>query len=184
MSQPQLRRTILGAFTLFLVWAVNAQNATTLRRPAPPPQVCANKVCSTATNSAGGSGVKWHPGHYGLSMSRFTPNGASRIHSDWAAILGSDSRFVGVNGFYDWYHLEPTTPGVYDFSSIDNDIAWLNANFPGKKLLIEVWTRDFCGHTALPTVPQDTNYGCTKVPDYIISGAFNGSGGSSGNVES
>jgi hypothetical protein len=180
MSQSRSCGTILGAFTLFLASVVTAQNTTQSRRPAPPPQVCANKVCSAATTSAAGSGIKWHPGHYGLSMSRFTPKGASQIHSDWSAILSSDSRFVGVNGFYDWYHLEPTTAGVYDFSSIDNDIAWLNANFPGKKLLIEVWTRDFCGRTALPAAPQDTNYGCTKVPDYIISGAFSGSGGSPG----
>jgi hypothetical protein len=113
-------------------------------------------------------------------MSRFTPKGVAQTHADWAAILSADSRFVGVNGFYDWYHLEPTAQGGYDFSSIDNDIAWLKANFPGKKLLIEVWTRNFCGQTALPTVPQDTNYGCTKIPDYIISGAYTGSSGTPG----
>lgn len=105
---------------------------------------------------------------------------ASQVHADWAAILNSDSHFVGVYGIYDWYHLEPTAQGAYDFSSIDNDIAWLNANFPGKKLLIEVWSRNFCQSTALPTVPQDTNTRCSKVPDYIISGAFTGSGGNPG----
>ncbi len=184
VSQRCLGPATLTAFTLLLMTAVTAQTATTAPRPAAPPQVCVGNVCSPVANkppaSATGRGVKWHPGHYGLSLSKSTPKGASQVHADWAAMLNSDSHFVGVYGFYDWYHLEPTAQGAYDFSSIDNDIAWLNANFPGKKLLIEVWTRNFCQSTALPTVPQDTNANCTKVPDYIISGAFTGSGGNPG----
>jgi hypothetical protein len=188
MTQRHVYPTTLAAIALLLMSAANAQTAsqtdTKSRRPGRPPQLCANNVCSSATQSssvsAAGRAVKWHPGHYGLSMSRFTPKGVAQTHADWAAILSADSRFVGVNGFYDWYHLEPTAQGGYDFSSIDNDIAWLKANFPGKKLLIEVWTRNFCGQTALPTVPQDTNYGCTKIPDYIISGAYTGSSGTPG----
>jgi hypothetical protein len=181
MTRRHLYPTTLAAFSLLLMMAVSAQAATAGTRPVAPPQLCVDNVCSPVIKkpqgSATGSGVKWHPGHYGLSMNRFTPKNVAQIHADWAAILASDPHLVGVNGFYDWYHLEPTAQGTYDFSSIDNDIAWLNANFPGKKLLIEVWTRDFCHKTALPAVPQDTNYGCTKVPDYIISGSFTGSGG-------
>jgi len=186
ITQRCLDPATLTAFTFLLMTAATAQTATTTAsRPAAPPQICAGNVCSPVakkpTPSATGSGVKWHPGHYGLSLSKSTPKGVSQVHADWAAMLSSDSHFVGVYGFYDWYHLEPTAQGAYDFSSIDNDIAWLNANFPGKKLAIEVWTRNFCaGTTALPAVPQDTNAVCTKVPDYIITGAFTGSGGSPG----
>lgn len=184
MSQKRLNPTILTVSTLLLLTAVTAYTAPTAPRPAAPPQLCLGSACSQVAKkpaaSAAGSGIKWHPGHYGLSLTKFTPKTASQIYSDWAAMLNSDPHIVGVTGFYDWYHLEPTAQGTYDFSSIDNDIAWLNANFPGKKLLIEVWTRNFCQRTALPAVPQDTNDRCTKVPDYIISGAFTGSGGNAG----
>jgi hypothetical protein len=185
MGQRRFDPTTLTGFTLLLMTAVTAQTATTAPRPAPPPQVCLGNVCSPVakkpSTSAPGTGIKWHPGHYGLSMTKsISANTASQVHADWAAMLNSDSHFVGVFAFYDWYHLEPTAQGAYDFSTIDNDIAWLNANFPGKKLLIEVWSRNFCQVTALPTVPQDTNARCTKVPDYVISGAFTGSSGNPG----
>lgn len=182
MNQRHLYPLTLAATTLLLMSAAAAQTAAAVRRPGPPPQLCVNNICSSAVrdSSVSAAAVKWHPGHYVLAGGRYTPAGAATLQAKWSAALSSDSRLAGVNGFYDWYHLEPTTQGVYDFTSIDNDIAWLKANFPGKKLLIEVWTRNFCGSTSLPTLPQPTNNGCTDIPDYIVSGAFTGSGGVSG----
>jgi hypothetical protein len=142
---------------------------------------------STAKNHNASTGkwissaqMKWHPGHYGMSPATYSPALVRNIRSDWAAILKSDSRFVGVNAFYSWYNLEPNKQGAYDFAPIDNDIAWLNANFPGKKLMIEIWTRDFSRKNALPAVPQDPSDQNVKIPDYILTGAFDGSGGAPG----
>lgn len=124
--------------------------------------------------------IKWHPGHYGLSLTPYNTTKIDWIHNDWSAILKSDDRFVGVNAFYSWYNLEPKKQGEYDFSAIDNDIAWINKNFPGKKLIIEIWTRDFSKKTYLPTVPQNPNEQDTKIPDYIISGDYDNSQGVAG----
>jgi hypothetical protein len=142
--------------------------------PSPPTNL--QLVVSAATTTK-----KWHPGHYVLPVysANHVPNNSAAIQAQWAAALAADARFVGVHGFYNWYQLEPVTQGTYDFSSIDNDLAYLQANFPTKKLIIEIWSRTF-GGSSIPTTPQNPNSAGSKIPDYICNGNFTGSGGVSG----
>lgn len=149
----------------------------------------ANAVQAFATSgtrqlsSPAPSGRKWNPGHYGRSLSKYRPDLLTNIYSDWTNILSSDSRFMGVTQVYPWFALEPTTAGTYTFGPIDNDIAWLNSNFPNAKLLVEVWTRNFnFNASSQPATPQSTTDGNAIVPDYIINGSFTGSGGLPGST--
>jgi len=126
----------------------------------------------------------WHPGHYVMSLfaGNYTSATQAARQASWNSALSGDSRFVGVRAIYSWFQLEPRTQGTYVYTLIDNDLAWLQANWPGKKLIIEVWSRAFNLGTSQPTLPQSITDGNAKVPDYIVSGTFTNSGGQPGST--
>jgi hypothetical protein len=61
-----------------------------------------------------------------------------------------------------WGSVE-TSQGVYDFSQIDKDLAYLKAM--GKRLILEVWWMNYWN--TLPSAPQSG--GVYWLPDYMIS---------------
>ncbi len=114
--------------------------------PAPPSGLCIGTVGSIgctptvlppvvsqpppSTNS--GNAVKWHPGHY-MKLYRAAPQ------SNFDIIL-NEPNVKGVHVEYEWRNLEPQE-GVYDFSTIESDLAYLQAN--GKRLIIRINDRAF-----------------------------------------
>lgn len=91
--------------------------------------------------------AKWHPGNYMLVTTGYSQSDFDTIQND-PNILGAQVR-------YSWRDLE-TSEGVYDFSKIASDLAYLQAM--GKRLVIQIQTKTFGdGSQAAP------------VPDYILT---------------
>ena len=98
----------------------------------------------------------FHPGYY-LSV------GQAKIGSDPKALYGAlagNADIVGAKRVFRWKDLE-TGYGIYDFSSIGADLAYLKSI--GKQYWINIATTQFDG-TSPPNTPQymlgDATYGC------------------------
>ncbi len=98
---------------------------------APPPPT-SGTTPPTNPPPVSGNAVKWHPGHY-MKVYRNAPQ------SDFNIIFG-EPNVLGVHAEYSWRELEPQK-GVYDFSRIESDLAYLSAK--GKRLIIRVSDRAF-----------------------------------------
>jgi hypothetical protein len=103
---------------------------------------------------------KWTPGHYLRSQESAwaSQRTARRAYYD---LMTADPAIKGGLLLVPWGAVE-TAKGVYDFSEIDADVAYVKSK--GKKLLIEVWWMNFW-HT-IPSVPQS---GDKWLPDYLIA---------------
>lgn len=81
----------------------------------------------------GRTGVKWHPGHY--------VNGYWGTDVDGTIAQAKKSSAVkGVSFLHGWWTLE-TAPGVFDFSTIDTQLA--KAKAAGLQLIIQIVDRTF-----------------------------------------
>lgn len=114
--------------------------------------------------AAGGSGLKWHPGHYEIS-----DNGANlgqRI--GYCNALSGESAVKGLQVRYVWKDFEPTED-VYDFSQLTAIVAACKA--VDKRVIVELWTRTFGGSSSGPAPPYIQNI------DGADTGVFATSGG-------
>lgn len=96
---------------------------------ASPP---ANNNNNNSTPVPTGDAVKWHPGHYMLVY-------LGAPQSDFNIML-NEPNIKGVQVRYFWSDLEPQR-GQYDFSKIESDLAYLQAN--GKRLVAMIMERSF-----------------------------------------
>lgn len=87
-----------------------------------------------------------------------------------ASVIANDPNFAGVKKRYRWRDLE-TAEGTYDFSKIENDIAYLRSI--GKQLFVSITFTVF-SDASPPIVPKymwsDSRYGCGEGGRYY--GAF------------
>jgi len=89
---------------------------------------------------------KWHPGHY-----MQIPGGRS---PQWLISIIQVPEMQGALLQYDWSALEPSQ-GVYNFSSIENELAILKAN--GKRMAIMVTDKEFRGRTDCVPIDMQTD---------------------------
>jgi len=127
-------------------------------RPSAPNNLCiqdSSGPSSCATTVQGT--VKWHPGHYVRpSEQAFAYQDAARF----AAYdrIRSNANFKGGLLTVPWGVVEPKQ-GVYDFTQIDKDLAYLRSM--GKQLIIEIWWMDYW-HSFTSA------RGAGWIPDYMI----------------
>lgn len=88
---------------------------------------------------------KWYPGHYMLLP-------ANHPREAWA-VIADDPHFAGGQRIYTWRELEPERD-KYDFSAVEQDLAYLQAH--GKRLILEIWDTTFHG-------------GVGPAPDYLLT---------------
>lgn len=157
MTNRKRRLGLLSAATLgTLLMSLCASAAT----PNAPSTICIDSACTSASAAAGLTGKKWHPGNYmHVNEQIFTTTDSTRFA--WYDRIKSEPLIKGAAIVAPWGVLEHQK-GVYDFSQIDKDLAYLKGM--NKRLIIEVWWMDYWH--ALPTVPQS---GIGWLPDYIIS---------------
>lgn len=124
----------------------SASTSTTTRAPT--------TSTTTTTNVVRGSAfeAKYNPGHYMLIW----PD--STAAEEGEAIDIANSVFTGIQGRYSWRELEPSK-GVYDFSKIEKDLAYLQS--VGKRLVIQFETTRWAS-TAL------------GFPQYLVSAEYAG----------
>lgn len=158
---------------LWLAGAISALTvavavAATVLKPGRPTIVCllassgttsCQPTASAGTGAGTGGTVKWHPGHYArVGAVSFTTPDAERF----AAYdrIRTEPLFKGISVGITWGSLEPRR-GVYDFSAIDNELAFMRSM--GKQMIIEIWATNYWHE--MPTSPQRGN---RYVPDYLI----------------
>lgn len=157
---------LTASFTVLLFWVL-AASAQTTTIPQSPPKICVNNVCRSASNpnSSGGSGVKWHPGHYVLS-NQLVRAGNNQWANRKVEIDNSLSQ-ANILGFMDihmWNSIE-TGQSAYNWANIDQARSYIATNYPGKRYAVMIWSEDFS--TANPAY---------SVPGYILSNSNYGPG--------
>ena len=156
--------------SLLLMGVVHAQTSL---QPNPPPQICVNGKCVTTAfptpSPAPGSvtRIKWNPGHYMASNNNL--HNGDAISSTELNNLSPYQNVIGYRMFVYWQALQPTSPGVYDWTVIDNTLAALAAMSPQRHLVVAV----------LPgimnfTPPLDGNAIKGAVPTYILNNSAYG----------
>ena len=94
----------------------------------------------------------FHPGYFMIVGQR-----ASTGDFDW---IKDNPDFIGIKKIYSWRALEPE-PGVYDFSEIESDLAYLQQM--GKRLWLQIKETQYFAQYE-PHVPEymwnDPGYGC------------------------
>jgi hypothetical protein len=157
---------LLGA--LCAVSAVQAQSSTT-KRPNPPPQVCINANCVTASRTSSGH-IKWNPGHYAVSASWF--NSASdwttKIKPEIDLTMGDKvANVLGWMMLIHWPAIENTTAGIYDWTLIDQARGYIATTYPGKRFGLQIQCEEFGGAAGNPV---------SAVPNYILTNSAYGAG--------
>jgi hypothetical protein len=148
-----VRAVLLGMLSMFAGLAL-ADSV-----PTAPPKVCVDSNCVSSPTS-GARTYKWNPGHYIRTQEPAwaSKRAARRAYYD---LMTADPAIKGGLLLVPWGAVE-TAKGVYDFSEIDADIAYVHSK--GKKLLIEIWWMDFWH--SIPSVPQS---GDKWLPDYVVA---------------
>jgi hypothetical protein len=137
------RRLAATCVTVMIVFAGStAIAASTPAQPKAPRTVCINDAgdCATA-----GTGVKWHPGHYMMMW-----KGMSQSQMD---SIRNEPYVMGVVRRYYWAQLEPSE-GVYDFSAIESDLEYLKAMPKPKRLVIQLFDREYHHPTPVGFIPN------------------------------
>ena len=156
-SFPGLAGAAVAAVALVASAAAYAQ-----AKPAAPTSVCIQDTtgpsnCANVVSTPTGTGIKWNPGHYiRPSAQSFASKRAER--HDWYSKIRNNPNFKGGLITATWGTIEPRQ-GVYDFSEIDADLAYLKSI--GKKFIIEVWWMNYWHNIA-------NARGQGWVPDYMI----------------
>lgn len=105
--------------------------------------------------------LTFHPGHYVLISDKENQKITELTQAERDAIL--EPHVTGVQKRYYWNHLE-TAFGVYDYSTIDADLAWCAAN--NRQLVLLVCDKLFFANS----------WGFVPAPNYIITDATYGTG--------
>lgn len=132
--------------TLATTSTTSTSTSTTTRAPTTSTTTTTNVV------RGGAFEAKYNPGHYMLIW----PD--STAEEEGEAIDIANSVFTGIQGRYSWHELEPSK-GVYDFSKIEKDLAYLQS--VGKRLVIQFETTRWAS-TAL------------GFPRYLVSAEYAG----------
>lgn len=137
-------------------------------------------VTGSTTLSVGGLQIKFNPGYYLMSDVRdyhggFDPSqrqaeinilATTGTSGDWTG-----SKFLGYFSMYSWGNLE-TSQGVYDFSPITNDFAYLQSKCPGARMAIGLWYSASNAGWAISDTPP--------IPSYILTNSAYGAGPTGG----
>lgn len=174
MMKPTFRGMAIIKYFLGILLLANGLPGIALATvPATPTGLCiqstsgtqcaANPVATTTTNVAAPTSVNpnnFHPGYYMI----VGPNDGINAFN----VIANNPDFVGVKKYYNWRNLEPQE-GVYDFSQIESDLAYLQSI--GKRLFpeIQITNWDTAGPPETPSYMwSDSKYG-GNLPYY---GAF------------
>ena len=127
----------------------------------------ASTTCSVTVASTSG-GIKWHPGFYNLLQLGDMDTQASK-QAIFDADLLNNSSLLGSCLRYYWYDLEGPTPGSYDFSVIEADLAALQAM--GKRIWVQLMDRKFGASSTSGVLPA-----YMMVQGSVYGGGANGAG--------
>ena len=183
----------IAVFSVFAYFAtISAQGQITAStQPNPPPQICVNGKCATATaaptpSPAGSGQIKWHPGHYMASYG-IVYAGQSPSFMQWEMNdLNNQDAILGFRMSITWGAME-TAQGNYDFSAIDTVLAKLKTAYnKPKQLVIMLW--DYAPSAlgqndsrVFPTyIQQNSIYGASPVPGSYGWWGKNSNGASTG----
>ena len=143
---------ILSVFIILLSPLVSYGNT-----PLAPTGLCINDTNCTDISNLSVTAPKhanihhFNPGYYMLV-------GQNEGEFEFSHVM-NNTDFVGVKKLYRWVDLE-VSPGVYDFSEIENDLKYVQQN--GKRLFIQIIEIEMGGWK--PWVPKymwrDESYGC------------------------
>ena len=131
--------------------------------PMTPSGLCINNNCVESSINDGSIAApkhanidQFHPGYFMLLGHKSTT-------SEFDLVM-NNLDFVGVKKLYRWVDLE-VSPGVYDFSTIENDLAYVKKH--GKRLFIQIIEIQMGPWQ--PWVPRymwrDESYGCGASSD-------------------
>jgi len=169
---------LVGILLAFL--AAFASATAIAAPPAAPTGLCidstAGTLCATPPTANTGNVIapksvnpqNFHPGYFmNIGVTDSVVTAASKI---------SAYPFVGIKKYYNWRDIEPTE-GVYDFSQIESDLAYLES--VGKRLWIAILDTT---HNSInpPRTPRymwtDPKYGCDprKYGNYEITAGYGG----------
>ncbi|WP_410592725.1 hypothetical protein [Amycolatopsis sp. lyj-23] len=109
-----------------------------------PIGLLAAALLTAGPSSAAGPAIKWHPGHYMTSDWWHSAGTPASMAGNELHVVNTSPNVRGWKGNYYWAALE-TGKGVYNFSTIDAELAQLNQGNPAprKKLVIEVSSSGF-----------------------------------------
>ena len=151
MNRRRLASAFCAALTALLVTATIAATPG----PKPPSKVCLNDSGNCGDDTAPKTGVKWHPGNYMLTYTPGSPQSNLDTIRDEPLVIGAVRRYY-------WAQLE-TSAGVYDFSAIESDLKYLKSMPTPKRLVIQIYDRDYKSGTPVGVVPnyllEDPRYG-------------------------
>jgi len=150
MIRRRLTTSLTAALTTFLACFTIAAATG----PKAPSQLCLNDSGNCGVDTGQKGGVKWHPGHYML-----TYKGSPQSNLD---SIRDEPYVIGAVRRYYWAQLE-TGEGVYDFSPIESDLKYLKSMPTPKRLVIQIFDRDYRSPTPVGVVPnyllEDPRYG-------------------------
>jgi hypothetical protein len=147
---------------------VQAQSSTS-KRPNPPPQVCIDANCVTASRTGSGH-IKWNPGHYAVSGSWFDSASVwkTKIKPEIDLTLGDTvANVLGWMMMIHWPAIENNTAGVYDWTLIDQARSYIATTYPGKRFGLQIQCEKW-------GTPADNPIGA--VPNYIFTDPAYGAG--------
>lgn len=107
--------------------------------------------------------IKWHPGHYKFNQTQQTAT--NTVSNAFYTDLNNEPAAIkGIMQPYYWAALEPTTAGVYTWTTLDQKLNLLKGM--GKRMIVYLRTRSCCSPTMSPV-----NF----LPTYILNDAQYGS---------
>src|SRR5262245_56913675 len=126
MTSACALRAALTGITGLMAWSF-LPPAFTAAPPNAPANLCIegpNVVCAQNPVNPSGGRIKWHPGHYKFNQTH-QKYGSVVPDSFYTDLAGEPDAVRGVMQPFYWAALEPTTPGNYDFSTLDQKLALL-----------------------------------------------------------
>jgi hypothetical protein len=127
--------------------------------PKAPTRLCIGSACAQDAPSTGGM-IKWHPGHYMSLRGKRQP----ALEMPLIDAIGNETVLQGILVEWKWSDIEKS-PGVFDFSQIDQYLARVKALPTHKGLVIRIEERGFGTPNANSHAPM---------PSDMFSAAYDG----------
>jgi hypothetical protein len=151
------------ALAAAMMTALDLGIALAAQQPKAPATICIEsptQACANAPPSGGGSGMKWHPGHY-MQLSRNHATMSQSVRFGQYNSIATNTALQGVVWEPRWRNLEGDTQGDYSdgFALVHSEINKLKSLAVPKRLIIRM--NDLGG-----AYPADDSF-----PAYLQAGA-------------
>jgi hypothetical protein len=179
-SSGRASKTVSSSCTVTCLWAMTAIDAESV-----PNESAATGSVSAIPNTSSGASLKFSPGHYVRAHTHNLSCGTgcdSQRHSLYSQFsLDTDSHVIGTEIWIDWKYLESDSGNSFTagFSWLTNELAYVAANFPGKKVGVML--------NISPYGPSNISQANQWFPQYFVDAGcvyIEGSAGASGGSDS